>query len=277
MKNRKFILPTVFTALTLALGACGAGNSASHTDAAPSSTESVSAEEARANLLEEGVLRIGTEGTYAPFTFHDSEGKLTGYDIDIIEAVADKLGVTTEYSEVKWDGIFAGLEAGRYDVVANQVAVTDEREALYDFSTKYAVSSPVVIVKSDNSSITSQADVSGKKSAQSVTSNWAELATSLGANVVGVDGFTEAVAALRDGRVDLTVNDNLAALEYFTTTNDNSVKIAFEIPGQESRQAFAFRKNSGLNEVISQTLAELEADGTIARIGSQYFGTDISK
>ncbi len=92
-----------------------------------------------------------------------------------------------------------------------------------------------------------------------------------------VDGFTEAVAAVKDGRVNATFNDSLAALEYFTTTKDSSVKIGFEVPDQTVTQAFALRKDSGLVEPINAALKELAADGTLARIGQKYFGKDISK
>lgn len=224
------------------------------------------------------VITFGTEGTYAPFTFHDTEsGDLVGYDVEVAQAVAAKLGAEAQFHEVKWDGIFAGLESGRYDVVANQVAITPEREEIYSFSAPYAVSNPVLIVPADDNSITSVDSVKGKKSAQSVTSNWAELARNAGAEVVPVDGFTEAVAALRDGRVDVTFNDNLAVLEYFATTGDDSVKVGAEVPEDKSRQGFAFLKDSELAPKFTQALEELKADGTLAKIGEKYFGTDISE
>ena len=110
-----------------------------------------------------------------------------------------------------------------------------------------------------------------------ITSNWGALARDNGAKVEPIDGFTEAVTAVRDGRVDFTVNDNLAALEYLTSTGDTSVKIAFEIPEEKVVQAFALRKDSGLVAEINKALGELAADGTLASIGEKYFGTDISK
>ena len=98
----------------------------------------------------QGVRRaeVGTEGTYSPFTFHDpATNELTGYDVDVITAVAEQLGVKAEFSETPFDAIFAGLEAERYDVVANQVSITDERQAKYDFSTPYTVSTGVVVTR----------------------------------------------------------------------------------------------------------------------------------
>ena len=93
-----------------------------------------------------GVLKIGTEGTYAPFTYHDASGKLVGFDVEIGETIAKKIGVKAEFVEGKWDGLIAGIDAKRYDVVINQVSVSAERQAKYDFSTPYIASNDVLMV-----------------------------------------------------------------------------------------------------------------------------------
>lgn len=266
MNIRRSVAATAVVVSALALAACS------------SDGDEKTAADPIAALKESGVLKVGTEGTYAPFTFHDpTSGELTGYDVEVITAVAEKLGVKPEFSETKWDSIFAGLEAKRYDVVANEVTINDERAAKYDLSDPYSVSVPVVIVPADDTELTDVAGFEGRTAAQTATSNWGALARDNGAKVEPIDGFTEAVTAVRDGRVDFTVNDNLAALEYLTSTGDTSVKIAFEIPEEKVVQAFALRKDSGLVAEINKALGELAADGTLASIGEKYFGTDISK
>ncbi|TIW89370.1 MAG: transporter substrate-binding domain-containing protein, partial [Mesorhizobium sp.] len=92
-----------------------------------------------------GVIKIGTEGTYAPFTYHDTSGALVGFDVEIAKAIADKLGVQAEFLEGKWDGLIAGLDANRYDAVINEVGITDARKAKYDFSDPYIASKAVLI------------------------------------------------------------------------------------------------------------------------------------
>ena len=266
MNSRRSVAATAVVVSALALAACS------------SDGDEKTAADPVAALKESGVLKVGAEGTYAPFTFHDpTSGELTGYDVEVITAVAEKLGVKPEFSETKWDSIFAGLEAKRYDVVANEVTINDERAAKYDLSDPYSVSVPVVIVPADDTELTDVAGFEGRTAAQTATSNWGALARDNGAKVEPIDGFTEAVTAVRDGRVDFTVNDNLAALEYLTSTGDTSVKIAFEIPEEKVVQAFALRKDSGLVAEINKALGELAADGTLASIGEKYFGTDISK
>ncbi|WP_152176307.1 transporter substrate-binding domain-containing protein, partial [Mycobacterium tuberculosis] len=116
-------------------------------------------------------LTVATEGTYRPFSFHGDggSGDLTGYDVEIIQAVADELGLKVEFQETQWDAIFAGLDAGRFDVIANQVSINDEREAKYLFSAPYTVSPGVIVVKDDDGSISSFDDLEGKTTAQSLT------------------------------------------------------------------------------------------------------------
>ncbi|MDQ0361787.1 transporter substrate-binding domain-containing protein [Breznakia pachnodae] len=126
-------------------------------------------------IVDDKVITVATEGTYAPFSYYEDD-KLVGYDVEIIEAVAQELGVEVKFVETKWDGIIAGLDASKYDIVANQVGITEEREEKYLFSTPYTYSQGVIIVPEDNTEITSFEDLEGKKSAQTITSNWAKIA-----------------------------------------------------------------------------------------------------
>ena len=224
-----------------------------------------------------GVLRVGTEGTYAPFSFHDpATNQLTGYDVEIITAVADRMGVKAEFVEAPWDALFASLISDRFDVVANQVTRNAEREARYALTQPYTFSDGVIVTRTDNTSISSLADLKGKTTAQSSTSNWAKVAADAGAKVEAVEGFTQAVALVKQRRVDATVNDNLAALEYFKTTGDGEVKIAAEI-GDTSEQVFALRPaDTALRNEINTRIDELRADGTLAEISKRYFDTDVS-
>lgn len=220
-------------------------------------------------------LRVGTEGTYSPFSYQGTDGKLTGYDIEVTQAVAAKLGKKVEFVQTPWDAIFAGLEAKRFDLIANQVTINDERKAKYDLSQPYTVSEGVIVTRADDSSITSLADLKGKTTAQSATSNWAQVARDAGANVEAVEGFVQAIQLLKDSRVDATVNDTLAVGEYQRTNKDAAIKIA-GTTGDTSEQAFAARKDSGLIADVNKALDQLRADGTLKQISEKYFGSDVS-
>ncbi|MEU9806844.1 ABC transporter substrate-binding protein/permease [Mycobacterium sp. NPDC050853] len=223
------------------------------------------------------VLRVGTEGTYAPFSFHDGNagGTLSGYDVDVARAVGDKLGIHIEFVEMPWDSLFPALEAGRIDVVANQVTASPERQAIYDLSKPYAVGEGVIVTRATDDSITSLKDLSGKTAAQSMTSNWAAVARQAGAKVEAVDGFTPAITLLDQGRIDATINDSIAVYAYLASKENTSVKIAAKT-GQRSEQTFAARKGSGLLPELNRALDELGADGTLAKISEKYLKTNAS-
>src|SRR5690606_15618482 len=178
-----------------------------------------------ANIKSAGAIKIGTEGTYAPFSYHDASGKLTGFDVDIGRAIAEHLGVKAEFVEGKWDGLIAGLDVKRYDAVINQVGITDARKAKYDFSDPYIASEAVLIVREDNTDIKSFDDIKGKRSANTLTSNFGKLAQKYGAEVIAVQGFNEAIDLLLSGRVDATINDNLSFLDFKKQKPNAKVKI----------------------------------------------------
>ena len=227
-------------------------------------------------IRDAGVLRVGTEGTYSPFSYVDPKtGQLAGYDVDVANAVAKKLGVRAEFVTTPWDSIFAALEADRFDVVANQVTVTPERQAKYDLSKPYSVGQGVIVTRADDTSIKSVADLAGKVTAQSITSNWAEVAKKAGARVESVEGFVQAITLLNQGRVQATVNDSIAVYAYLAETGDTSIKIAANT-GDTSEQAFAARKGSGLTGDINKAIDELTADGALSQISQKYLKADAS-
>jgi len=267
---------TTATVLTFAAVVALAGCSTSADSGDDAGSGAV--DDSLSSVLDSGTLTIGTEGTYRPFSFHaDGSGDLTGYDVEVARAVADELGVKAEFEETQWDAIFAGLEAGRFDTIANQVSITPEREEAYAFSTPYTYSTGVIVVPEDNTDITSFESLAGKTTAQSLTSNWNTLATESGATVQGVEGWAQSVALVEDGRVDATINDKLTYLDYKKQTGAAGLKVAAETE-ERSESAFAFAKDgTALAEAVSDALATLSEDGTLASISDTYFGADVSQ
>ncbi|MET3898338.1 cystine transport system substrate-binding protein [Devosia sp. UYZn731] len=224
-----------------------------------------------------GALRIGTEGTYAPFTFHDDTGALVGFDVEIGQEIAKRLGVKAEFVEGKWDGLIAGIDAKRYDAVINQVGINPERQAKYDFSEPYIASKAVLVVRGDNTDITSFADLAGKKSAQTLTSNFGKLATESGAELVGTDGFDQSIALVIDGRADATINDSLSFYDFKKQKPDANVKIAATQDAADHSGVLIAKGNPELLAAINDALVSIKADGTYATISQKYFGADVSK
>lgn len=227
-------------------------------------------------LASAGVLRVGTEGVYSPFSYHDPvTGELSGYDVDVARAVAATLGVDIEFVETPWDAMFAALEANRFDIVANEVTITPERQARYDMSEPYSVAEGVIITGADDNSIRSLADIAGKVAGETATSNWAQIARDNGARVEAVSGFAQAIRLLEQGRVDLVINDSIAVSAYFAQTDASSVKIA-GTTGHENAQGFAARKNSGLLPELNTAINTVRNNGTLEAISQKYLQTNIS-
>jgi cystine transport system substrate-binding protein len=266
-RRRTSLALSALTAAALALTACASGGAA-----APESSEADAY-----GLVTPGTLTIATEGTYRPFSFHDESGALVGFDVEIAEAVAEKLGLDVSFQETQWDAIFAGLDAGRFDLIANQVSINPEREEKYLFSEPYTVSPGVIVVKKDDDSISSFDDLAGKTTAQSLTSNWYELAQAGGATVEAVEGWAQAVALLQQDRVDATINDKLTFLDYETSEGPTGLKIAAETD-DPAYNAFALTKGKeALVAAIDDALAELREEGVLAEISEKYFGADVTQ
>lgn len=267
--KKTFTSIAILFALTFVLTACNTSN----TEESKDKTETANLYE---TIKKEGVLKIGTEGTYAPFSFHDGSGKLTGFDVEIAEEIAKRLDVKAEFLETQWDGIFAGLDAKRFDMIANQVGINEERQEKYSFSDPYIASSAVLIVADNNDDIKSFDDLNGKKSAQSLTSNYAEMATSHNAELVGVEGFSQAIELLKSNRVDATINDKLSFLDYKKQKPDAPIKIVDE-EKDSSESGIMFRKGSDeLVEKINAILKDMREDGTYKKISEKWFGEDVS-
>lgn len=283
--NKMKLVVMVLTLVMLAgvLSACSTKNQSEATPTATVETKDTEASDERVKDLltqiqDAGKLTIGTEGTYAPYSYHDENGELVGYDIEIGRAIAEKLGVEAEFVETNWDSLIAGMDVNRYDVVMNQVSITEERLAKYDFSTPYTVTNAVLIVAKDNNELKTFEDLNGKKAAQSLTSNYGALSESYGAEIISTDGlFSKAIELVSTGRADATINDEASFYDYLKQQPEATVKVVAELD-EASENAVLIRKgNDTFVAAVNKALEELTQDGTLAKISDKYFGADISK
>lgn len=236
---------------------------------------------AQASLLDrinnKGTITVGTEGTYAPFTYHDSTGKLTGYDVEVTRAVAKKLGVTVEFKETQWDAMLAGLKAGRFDLVANQVALTTpERQATFDKSEPYSWSGAMLVARDNETRIKQVEDVKGLKAAQTLSSNYGELAQKYQAKIVPIDGMAQGLLLIQQKRADMTFNDALALLDYLKKYPNSGLKPVWESKDKVGAGLIVNKNNDEALAKISAAIEELRNDGTLKQLGEQFFGRDIS-
>ena len=281
MKRRTFIsLMSVMAAagvLTLAGCSSNSGSSAAASGAA-SSAASTGAADQLAAIQANGKLVVALEGAWQPWSYHDESDTLVGYDVEVSRAIAEKLGVEPEYVESDWDSLFAGLDAGRFDIVCNGVEVTDERSKTYDFTTPYGYIHTALAVRKDNEDIKSFEDLKGKTTANSLASTYMELAESYGATVQGIDTLEETIQLLTAGRIDATLNADVSFYDYLNVHPDADFKLVAQTE-DASHVAIPVRKgddSASLLEAINTAIEELRADGTMKALGEKYFGQDIS-
>lgn len=230
-------------------------------------------------IQERGTIIVGLEGDWAPWSYVDENDELTGYDVEVAKAIADKLGVEIQIVPGEWDGLFAGMDAGRYDMVVNGVEVTEERADKYDFSTPYAYIRTALIVKGDNDSIKTFEDLKGKKTANSIASTYMNLAESYGATCYGVSTLDETLTMVLQGRVDATLNAIVSFTDYMAQHPDSNLKVVATTE-EASNVAIPMRKGdetASLREAVNKAIEELQEDGTLSELSIRFFGEDISK
>lgn len=278
MKRRTFIslMSVMAAAGVLSLAGCS-----SNTSASTASSTAASASATAANKLEaiqsNGKLVIALEGAWQPWSFHDESDTLVGYDVEVSRAIAEKLGVEPEYVESDWDSLFAGLDAGRYDLVCNGVEVTEERAKTYYFTTPYGYIHTALAVRKDNEDIKSFEDLAGKTTANSLASTYMELAESYGATVQGIDTLEETIQLLTAGRIDATLNANVSFYDYLNVHPDADFKLVAQTE-DASHVAIPIVKSedSSFLDTLNSAIDELRADGTLKELSEKYFGQDIS-
>ena len=229
-------------------------------------------------IQERGYMIVATEGTWAPWTFHDENDELVGYDIEVAKGIADYLGVDVQFVEGEWDGLFAGLNSQRYDIVANGVEVTSEREETYDFSVPYGYIRTAIIVQEGNDDITSFEDLDGKTTANTLASTYAALAESYGATATGVDDLAQTIELLRAGRVDATLNAEVTYYDYMKAHPDAPIKIA-ALTEDSSQVSIPVRKgedNASFLAAVNEAIENMRQEGKLSEISEKYFGFDIS-
>lgn len=276
MKRRTLLALAASTAL---LAACGQSTT---NDADTTATDSAAS--GGSDLLQRinngDTIIVGTEGTYPPFTYHDESGKLTGYDVEVTRAVADKLGVEVDFKETQWDAMLAGLDSKRFDMVANQVSLTTpERQAKYDIATPYSWSGAVVLAPTDDNRYSSWEGLKGLRTAQSLSSNYGELADRYEAEIVPVDGMAQAVQLVKQDRADFTMNDRLAVLDYLKKFPDANLEIKLTAPKSEQRGSglILIKGDDAVVEKLNDAMATLQANGTLTELSEEFFGADISQ
>ena len=265
--------------LLLAVGMCAVlltacGNSASKgstSSAAGASTSATSDESADAGelkLVEDGKLVMSTNAQFPPYEMVAGDGSFEGIDVEVAQAIADKLGLELVIDDMDFDAALLAVQNGKSDIVMAGVTVNEERQAVMDFSTSYANGIQVVIVP-EGSDITSVDDLEGKQiGCQRGTTGYIYCSDDFGDDaVVAYDDGLTAVQALKNGQVDAVVIDNAPAEEYVAA---NPGLVILDTSYAEEDYAIGMAKGSALEDAVNAALEELKADGTLQSIVDKY-------
>ena len=226
-------------------------------------------------IKETGVITIATEATWEPWTYYDSNGNLTGFDVEVGRLIAEKLGVKAVFMETQWDAILAGVKSGRFDMACSGVSYTEERAKSYYFSDPHVFTDVVLIVRSDETRINSFEDLKGYKTANSVGSTYAGLGEKYGATVENVDTLDQTIELLISGRVDATINSLDSYNSYIEARPDAPIKVVETAPGDGVAFPFMLDDSSiSLRDAVNKALEELRAEGKLAELSIKFFGTD---
>ncbi|MBQ9211497.1 MAG: transporter substrate-binding domain-containing protein [Clostridia bacterium] len=241
------------------------------------------AEDAPQDLLAEiqsrGKLLVGTEGTWAPYTFHDSDEKLVGFDVEVAQLIAEHLGVEVEYVETVWSSIFGALDGQQIDTVVNEVSFTEERAEKYDFSNPYTYTQRAILVKADNDEINSLEDIQGKIASNDPTSTIGQFALDHGATLDPVGEMAQSINEVLNGRADLTVNTTVSFADYLKQQPDAESKVKIIVVTDPAPSGYIpVRKGeTRLVDAINEALKQLQDSGKLTELSIKYFDIDITK
>lgn len=270
MKTKWYKILAVILTFCL-LTACGISNNVSTSDA------NTSEDDLLAKIQKDGKIIIGTEGTYSPNSYHDETGALVGFDVEVAQKIAEKLGVEAVFVESEWDSLFAGMDSGRVDIIVNEVEFSEERALKYDFSQPYTYIHGALLVTGDNEDILSFEDLQGKRAGQNLTSSWGRLAESYGAEIVSIDTLSQCMELLRAGRADATINAETAFYNYMKNNPDEQVKIVALTDKTASSLVPVKKGNERLLQEINRALDEIRKSGELAELSIKYFGEDVTE
>jgi polar amino acid transport system substrate-binding protein len=273
MLNKKLVSFMLVLILSLSLAACSNNGDSSSASTNDSSTKpDSSTKETSYKLVEDGKFTFAASGDFNPFSATDGEGVMSGFDIDVGNAVAKELGLEPVQKKFKFASIIEGVKTGRFDAAVASHTVTPEREKQVSFSTPYYYSGPQIFTRPD-SDIKTLDDLKGKEIAVSKGSTYAKTAETVSDNLKIYDSDVTALEALSKGKHDAVITDFITG----KTAIGKGLNIEAKKLLGRSEQAIAISKdNPKLLEDVNKALETLRENGTLKKLSVKYFGEDIT-
>lgn len=280
--KKRFVSAALAAVMALSMTACGSSNSAAETtaadtEAAESQAEETTAEEAK--TTDSGTLIVGFDQDFPPMGFVGDDGEYTGFDLELAQEVAKRLGLEYKAQPIAWDSKDMELESGNIDCIWNGFTMTG-REDDYTWTEPYMANQQVFVVAND-SDINSQADLAGKivevqadssaeaalKEAPELTATFKELLTTADYNTAFMD--------LEQGAVDAIAMDVIVA-GYQIQQRNADFKILDDSLSEEEYGVGFKKGNTELRDKVQSTLEEMAADGTLQEVSEKWFSKDVT-
>lgn len=263
-KKQLFTYLILLVAISM-LAACGGGQQAQQTQAP--------APEASGDSGEKKVYTVATDNNYQPFEFWDEEtGEMVGFDIDLIKALAEEVGIEIVIEDMEFDGVVAGIASARYDIGIAGMTITEERSKSIDFSIPYYQAGLMLAVRADETEIKSVDDLAGKTVAtRSGTTSETYIVEKTEAEPMVFPNIVEAYQTLISGRADAAMYDVPNVLYYIQTDAQGRMKAVGDIL-QGEEYGIAFPKGSELRPKFDEALQKLMDNGTYGDIYEKWFG-----
>ena len=273
MNARKLLpLMTILAIVVATVAACGPTPTEAPTEAPVEAPTEAPVEEPAADL---GTVVVGTNAEYPPFEFVDEAGNITGFDPDLMTAIADAAGFEFEFVNTRWDGIFVALASGEFDAVISAATITPERAETVNFSDPYFNAGQMIAVRADTTDIAGPDDLAGKKvGVQMGTTGDIWLSDNTDAEVVRYDENTLAFQALANGDLDAAMADGPTAIDIVQANPEMSLTV---LPGVYTDEEYGIAVNKDrpdVLEAINKGLAAVKASGKYDEIYEKYLGTE---
>lgn len=258
------------------LVACGSGSGDKAAPQTPDNSQAAGGKQSVDPVPAVKKLKVGMDAAYKPFEYTLPNGDVAGFDVDVMQAIADAAGFEVSFSHVNWEGLFESVNNGQLDVAASAITITDERKGKYDFGNPYFEATQLILV-ADDANVNSLEDLKGLKiGVQQGTTGDIAVRDYLGKTYDGVKPFENipfAIQAMGIGDVDVVVADNVVVLEYIKANPDANLKYVGDVNFEAEFYGHLVKKgNTEVLNLINEGLDKIKADGTYDKIFAEYFG-----
>lgn len=220
-------------------------------------------------------LRIGTEGAFPPFTMLNAQGQAVGFDLDIAQALCAKLNAECEIVLFDWDGMIPALNAGKFDILAASMSVTEERKQAISFTDHYYTNKLQFVAPKSTDFPTDKASLKGKvigAQRATIAGNWLEDNLGSAVEIKLYDTQENAYLDLASGRIDAMLADKFVQWEWLSSTAGQAFEFKGEPVFEDDKVAMGVRKSDNdLRQRLNKALAEIRADGTYEKLNAKYF------